>query len=225
MKEIPVSERPYEKCEKYGPQMLSDAELLAVILRSGTKRKTSVELAREILSVHPYYQGLLGIFHLSKEELKKIAGIGNVKAMQILCIAELSKRLASSKVQDKISFHSPASIADYYMEKMRHLNREKMILIFFNGKNKVIKELTVSVGTVNQTVASPRELFVEAFRCEAVSVIMLHNHPSGDPTPSRQDILTTKRMKEVGEFVGIPLSDHIIIGDHSYVSFREEQMM
>ena len=225
MKEIPVSERPYEKCEKYGPQMLSDAELLAVILRNGTKRKTSVELAREILSVHPYYQGLLGIFHLSKEELKKIAGIGNVKAMQILCIAELSKRLASSKVQDKISFHSPASIADYYMEKMRHLNREKMILIFFNGKNKVIKELTVSVGTVNQTVASPRELFVEAFRCEAVSVIMLHNHPSGDPTPSRQDILTTKRMKEVGEFVGIPLSDHIIIGDHSYVSFREEQMM
>ena len=225
MKEIPVSERPYEKCEKYGPQMLSDAELLAVILRSGTQRKTSVDLAREILSVHPYYQGLLGIFHLSKEELKKIAGIGNVKAMQILCIAELSKRLASSKVQDKISFHSPASIADYYMEKMRHLNREKMILIFFNGKNKVIKELTVSVGTVNQTVASPRELFVEAFRCEAVSVIMLHNHPSGDPTPSRQDILTTKRMKEVGEFVGIPLSDHIIIGAHSYVSFREEQMM
>ncbi len=225
IKEIPVSERPYEKCEKYGPQMLSDAELLAVVLRNGTKNKTSVELAREILSIHPYYQGLLGIFHLSKEELKKIAGIGTVKAIQILCIAELSKRLASSKVQDKISFHSPASIADYYMEKMRHLNREKMILIFFNGKNKVIKELTVSVGTVNQTVASPRELFVEAFRCEAVSVIMIHNHPSGDPTPSRQDILTTKRMKEVGEFVGIPLSDHIIIGDHSYVSFREEEMM
>lgn len=225
IKEIPVSERPYEKCEKYGPQMLSDAELLAVILRNGTKDKTSVELAREILVVHPYYQGLLGIFHLSKEELKKIAGIGNVKAIQILCIAELSKRLASSRVQDKISFHSPASIADYYMEKMRHLSREKMILIFFNGKNKVIKELTVSVGTVNQTVASPRELFVEAFRCEAVSVIMIHNHPSGDPTPSRQDILTTKRMKEVGEFVGIPLSDHIIIGDHSYVSFREEEMM
>ena len=115
--------------------------------------------------------------------------------MQILCIAELSKRLASAKVEDKISFHSPVSIADYYMERMRHLSREEMILIFFNGKNKVIKELTVSVGTVNQTVASPRELFLEALRCEAVSVLMIHNHPSGDPTPSRQDILTTKRMR------------------------------
>lgn len=225
LKEIPVSERPYEKCEKYGVGALSDAELLAVILRSGTRNLPATELAREILSIHPYYEGLLGICHTSMEELKKLPGIGGVKAMQILCIAELSKRLASMKVQDKISFHSPKSIADYYMEKMRHLNREEMILIFFNGKNKIIKELTVSVGTVNQTVASPRELFVEALRCEAVSVIMLHNHPSGDPAPSRQDIYTTKRMKEAGDFVGIPLSDHIIIGDHSYVSFREEHMM
>ena len=129
------------------------------------------------------------------------------------------------RAQDKVSFHSPQSIAEYYMEKMRHLSREEMILICFNGKNKVIKELKVSVGTVNQTVASPRELFLEALRCEAVSVIMIHNHPSGDPTPSRQDIITTKRMQEVGNFLGIPLSDHIVIGDGSYVSFREEQMM
>lgn len=225
LKEIPVSERPYEKCEKYGAAMLSDAELLSVILRTGTKNQTATELARQILSVHPYYEGILGICHTSMEELKKLPGIGKVKAIQILCIAELSKRLAEAKVKDKISFHCPASIADYYMEKMRHLNREEMILIFFNGKNKVIKELTVSVGTVNQTVASPREMFLEALRCEAVSVIMVHNHPSGDPTPSRQDLLTTRRMKEAGEFLGIPLSDHIIIGDHRYVSFREEQIM
>ena len=178
-----------------------------------------------MLSIDPFYEGILGICHTSREELQKIPGIGKVKAMQILCIAELSKRLASAKVEDKISFHSPASIADYYMERMRHLSREEMILIFFNGKNKVIKELTVSVGTVNQTVASPRELFLEALRCEAVSVLMIHNHPSGDPTPSRQDILTTKRMKEAGEFLGIPLCDHIIIGDQTYLSFREEHMM
>ena len=100
-----------------------------------------------------------------------------------------------------------------------------MILIFFIVLNKVIKELKVSVGTVNQTVASPRELFLEALRCEAVSVLMIHNHPSGDPTPSRQDILTTKRMKEAGEFLGIPLCDHIIIGDRTYISFREEHMI
>ena len=203
----------------------ADAELLAVILRSGTKDKTAVELAREILEMHPYYKGILGIFHLSMEELKKLSGIGPAKAVQILAIGELSKRLAAARVEDKLSFHSPQSIAEYYMEKMRHLNREEMILICFNGKNKVIKELRVSVGTVNQTVASPRELFLEALRCEAVSVIMVHNHPSGDPTPSRQDVLTTKRMQEIGDFLGIPLSDHLIIGDGSYVSFREEQMM
>ena len=225
MKEMPVSERPYEKCMEYGPGMLSDAELLAVILRSGTKDKTAVELAREILEMHPYYKGILGIFHLSMEELKKLSGIGPAKAVQILAIGELSKRLAAARVEDKLSFHSPQSIAEYYMEKMRHLNREEMILICFNGKNKVIKELRVSVGTVNQTVASPRELFLEALRFEAVSVIMVHNHPSGDPTPSRQDVLTTKRMQEIGDFLGIPLSDHLIIGDGSYVSFREEQMM
>ena len=131
--------------------MLSDTELLAVILRSGTKDQTAIDLATKVLSINPFYEGILGICHTSREELQKIPGIGKVKAMQILCIAELSKRLASAKVEDKISFHSPASIADYYMERMRHLSREEMILIFFNGKNKVIKELTVSVGTVNQT--------------------------------------------------------------------------
>ena len=225
LKELPVSERPYEKYEKGGTEILSDAELLAAILRSGTKDMTAIDLANRILSMNPYYEGILGICHTSKEELQKIPGIGKVKAMQILCIVELSKRLAGAKVEDKISFHDPSSIATYYMERMRHLNREEMILIFFNGKNKVIKELTVSVGTVNQTVAYPRELFLEALRCEAVSVLMLHHHPSGDPTPSRQDILTTKRMKEAGEFLGIPLCDHIIIGDQTYISFREEHMM
>ena len=200
LKELPVSERPYEKCEKSGVEVLSDAELLAVILRSGTKDQTAIDISTKILSMHPFYEGILGICHTSK-------------------------RLACAKVEDKISFHDPSSIATYYMERMRHLSREEMILIFFNGKNKVIKELTVSVGTVNQTVASPRELFLEALRCEAVSVLMLHNHPSGDPTPSRQDILTTKRMKEAGEFLGIPLCDHIIIGDQTYISFREEHMI
>ena len=225
LKELPVSERPYEKYEKSGIEVLSDAELLAVILRSGTKNLTAVDLSNKILAMNPFYEGILGICHTTKEELQKIPGIGKVKAMQILCIAELSKRLAGAKVEDKLSFHDPSSIASYYMERMRHLSREEMILIFFNGKNKVIKELTVSIGTVNQTVASPRELFLEALRCEAVSVLMLHNHPSGDPTPSKQDILTTKRMKEAGEFLGIPLCDHIIIGDQTYISFREEHMI
>ena len=162
---------------------------------------------------------------MTKEQLLSIKGVGMVKAVQIMCVRELVRRISSVKAKDSIQYNIPSTIADYYMERMRHLSREEMILIFFNGKNKVIKELTVSVGTVNQTVASPRELFLEALRCEAVSVLMIHNHPSGDPTPSRQDILTTKRMKEAGEFLGIPLCDHIIIGDQTYLSFREEHMM
>ena len=224
LKELPISERPYEKCEKSGVEALSDAELLAVVLRSGTKDLTVVDLSKQILSMNPFYEGLLGICHTSREELQKIPGIGKVKAMQILCIAELSKRLAQAKVEDKISFHDPSSIADYYMERMRHEEQEQMICTMLNTKNQFLGD-KVSVGTVNQTVASPRELFLEALRCEAVSVLMIHNHPSGDPTPSRQDILTTKRMKEAGEFLGIPLCDHIIIGDRTYISFREEHMI
>ena len=217
-----MSERPYEKCEKNGTAMLSDAELLAVILRSGTKDQTAIDLATKVLSIDPFYEGILGICHTSREELQKIPGIGKVKAMQILCIAELSKRLASAKVEDKISFHSPASIADYYMERMRHLSREEMILIFFNGKNKVIKELTVSVGTVNQTVASPRELFLEALRCEAVSVLMIHNHPSGDSTPSVIDISTAKTISELGDLIGVRFKDMMILGDDNYTSLKQD---
>lgn len=218
IKELPESERPYEKCERLGPGALTDAELLAAVLRSGTKDKRATGLAVEILGLHPYYEGLLGICHVTMNELMRIRGIGRVKAVQILCIAELSMRLSSQKVHKKISFHTPKSIADYYMEKMRHLN-------LFNGKNKVIKELKVSVGTVNQTVASPREVFLEALKYEAVYLILLHNHPSGDPTPSRQDVSVTKRIKEAGELLGIYLSDHIIIGDRSYVSFKEQQLL
>ena len=227
IKDLPVNDRPYEKCFAKGPEYLTDVELLAVILRTGTNGISSFELSKDILS-HKSQNGkqdLLAIMHMTKEQLLSIKGVGMVKAVQIMCVRELVRRISSVKAKDSIQYNIPSTIADYYMERMRHLSREEMILIFFNGKNKVIKELTVSVGTVNQTVASPRELFLEALRCEAVSVLMIHNHPSGDPTPSRQDILTTKRMKEAGEFLGIPLCDHIIIGDQTYLSFREEHMM
>ena len=227
IKDLPVNDRPYEKCFAKGPEYLTDVELLAVILRTGTNGISSFDLSKDILS-HKSQNGkqdLLSIMHMTKEQLLSIKGVGMVKAVQIMCVRELVRRISSVKAKDSIQYNIPSTIADYYMERMRHLSREEMILIFFNGKNKVIKELTVSVGTVNQTVASPRELFLEALLCEAVSVLMIHNHPSGDPTPSRQDILTTKRMKEAGEFLGIPLCDHIIIGDQTYLSFREEHMM
>ena len=225
LKELPVSERPYEKCEKNGTAMLSDAELLAVILRSGTKDQTAIDLATKVLSIDPFYEGILGICHTSREELQKIPGIGKVKAMQILCIAELSKRLASAKVEDKISFHSPVSIADYYMERMRHEEQEQMICTMLNTKNQFLGDEVISRGTVNSSLVSPRDLILAAFRHRAVYMILVHNHPSGNPEPSKDDLLFTKRVWKAGALVDIPLLDHIVIGDQQYFSFRQEGLL
>ena len=225
LKELPVSERPYEKCEKNGTAMLSDAELLAVILRSGTKDQTAIDLATKVLSIDPFYEGILGICHTSREELQKIPGIGKVKAMQILCIAELSNRLASAKVEDKISFHSPASIADYYMERMRYLSTEEVILAMTDNKNRLICDRVLSKGTVNCSLVSPREVFLMALEFHAVHILLVHNHPSGDATPSRQDIEITEHLARLGDMMQLPLIDHIIVGDGSYVSFRESGLL
>ncbi|MDO4554556.1 MAG: DNA repair protein RadC [Lachnospiraceae bacterium] len=225
VKDLPKSERPYEKCMEHGPGVLSDAELLAVILKTGTKDLSSVELAREILTINKDYEGLIGIFHLSYEELLKIRGIGPVKAVQLLCLGELTKRMAKSTARERLSFSSPDTIADYFMEQLRHSDREKVMVLFFDGKHGLIKESMISMGTVNAAPSSPREVYLEALRVCAVYLILIHNHPSGNPTPSRQDIILTKRMKEAGEMIGIELSDHIIIGDQCYYSFREEHLV
>lgn len=221
LKEMPKDERPYEKCEEFGPGHLSDAELLAVIIRAGTKEMRATQLASYILSHHPVYKGIAGINYFTINELTKIKGVGRVKAIQILCIAELSKRIAKASVKDGLQFHSPSSIADYYMESTRFLRREQMMLLLFDSKNKLMKEITISKGTVNSSLASPREILIEALRYEAVFMILLHNHPSGNPNPSLPDLEVTKRIKEAGELVGIKLSDHIILGEHCYVSLRE----
>lgn len=225
VKEWPISERPYEKAMEQGVERLSDAELLAVIIRTGSKNKSSIELAHQILNHKSEYQGLLGLFYTTKEELMKITGIGTVKAVELLAIAELAKRLTKMQRKERLSFQSPRAIAEYYMEQLRHEKREKMILILLDGKNKAIKEIIISEGTVNASLASTREIFLEAIKYEAVYVILLHNHPSGDPAPSSQDIQTTKVMKEAGELLGIPVLDHIIIGDCCYVSFREQNLL
>ena len=145
--------------------------------------------------------------------------------MQILCIAELSKRLASAKVEDKISFHSPASIADYYMERMRHEEQEQMICTMLNTKNQFLGDEVISRGTVNSSLVSPRDLILAAFRHRAVYMILVHNHPSGNPEPSKDDLLFTKRVWEAGALVDIPLLDHIVIGDQQYFSFRQEGLL
>ena len=225
MKELPLSERPYERCMLYGPEVLSDAELLGIILRNGTRDLTSVDLARHVLDAHPVYKGIIGLNYLNINDLTKIFGIGKVKAIQLICIAEASKRMSKITYKKNISFNSPKSIADYFMESLRHLCKEEIHMLLFDTKHQLIKELTIALGTINSATTSPRELFVEAFRYEAVYLVLLHNHPSGDPTPSKEDIHLTKRVKEAGELLGIILSDHIIIGDNCYISLHERGMM
>lgn len=219
--DLPEEERPYEKCLRYGTEFLSDAELLAVIIRTGSRGETSVSLAKKVLQLSQEYDGILGILHLSPEELMRIRGIGKVKAIQFQCIAELSKRVSKAKAGLTLSFQSPGAIAEFYMEDMRHEEKEKIRLLLLNTKNKLIKELIISIGTVNASLISPREIFIEALRYHAVFFVLIHNHPSGDPTPSREDIMITNRMKECGELLEIVMIDHIIIGDNRYVSLRE----
>jgi DNA repair protein RadC len=225
VKELPESERPYEKALTKGIESLSDAELLSVILRTGSRNVRSIDLAYEIFRHKPEYPGLLSLCYTTKEELMKITGIGKVKAIELLAIAELVKRLVRAKKPDRNIFRSPKEIALYYMEELRHEKREKTILLLLDGKNRMIRDIIISEGTVNMSMASPREIFIEAIKYEAVFIILLHNHPSGDPTPSREDLQTTKKIQQTGMLVGIPLIDHIIIGDQSYISLQEQKLM
>lgn len=226
MKDIPTLERPYEKCLKYGAEALSDAELLAVLLRTGTKGENVLALAESLLYQNQNKEeGLLGIHQFSFQSLTKLKGIGKVKAVQILCLSELAKRLAKASAKPRLRFSSSQSVAEYYMEDLRHNTQEVMKLLVLNSKAELIDEIDISKGTVNASLITPRELFVEALKKEAVSIILLHNHPSGDPTPSRDDILTTKRISESGYLIGIELLDHIIIGNNCYVSFQEEKLL
>ncbi len=225
MKEMLISERPYERCMQYGPEALSDAELISVILRTGNKEYNSVELSTKILDAHPIYKGLVSINYLTIKELTKISGIGNVKAIQLVCIAEISKRISKSSYKNTISLDSPKSIADFFMESLRHKSKEEIHVLLFDTKHQLIRDVQIAMGTINSATTSPREIFIEAFKYEAVFIILVHNHPSGDPTPSREDILFTERVKKSGDLIGIILSDHIIIGDNRYISLSERGMM
>lgn len=222
VKELPLTERPYEKCEKTGAGSLSDAELLAVIIRTGTRNERAVDVASRVLGHSAAYPGLLGLNHMNLNDLQGIKGIGRVKAIQLLCIAELTKRMAKATNEGRLKMITPEAVAHYYMQDMRHLSRERVLLIMLDSKSKILKDMIISTGTVSSSLLSPREIFLSALKYEAVNVILLHNHPSGDPTPSREDIQTTKRMKEAGNLIGIKLMDHIIIGDNKYVSLSEQ---
>lgn len=221
MKELPDSEKPYEKYLESGAEALSDAELLAVIIRSGTQGKKSIEVAQDFLAQGS--RNLLNLYELSFDEMKCIHGIGQVKAIQLKCVAELSKRIAKTRYQDGLSMNHPQTIADYYMERMRHEKQERLLALFFDSKCRLLSDVIMSIGSITATFVSPREIFLTALRHNAVQIILLHNHPSGNANPSPDDDTVTERVRECGTLLGIPLIDHIILGDQSYYSYREHQ--
>ena len=222
-KELPVSERPYEKCLSAGPSALSDAELLAVILKSGSPKMNVVALAQNILRADG--RNLLNLYHMSVEELMRFPGIGEVKAIQLKCVAELSRRIARTQRSERVCLTNAESVADYYMEYLRHEAKELLLVSMFDSKCHLIADTVIATGSVRAVLGSPREIFLHLFEKKAVSFILLHNHPSGDPAPSKEDFALTRRMKECGELMDIELSDHIIIGDNRYYSFRENKQI
>lgn len=216
-------EMPYERFLSHGRESLSNAELLAVLLRSGIRGEPVLSLAREILSLHDGDGDSLAVLHqLSLEELMKIPGIGKVKAIQIQCLLELSKRLAAEAARGaRLVCEDPSQVAACYMESLRHESQERVMLLLLDARHAVIREETLTIGTVNASLCSPRDVFIRALQAGASAVLVMHNHPSGDPSPSSEDIRLTRRLSEVGALLEVPLLDHIIVGDRCYYSMKE----
>ena len=216
------SELPYERFMRFGPENLTEAELLAIIIRTGTRAKSALQIAWEVLALARYpKEGLLGLYDVTLEELQDIKGIGEVKAVKLKCLTELSMRMRKARAKKGISFHSSGQVANYFMEELRHRSTECVILVCLDAKCQVICEKMLSEGSATMSLISPREIFLTALKNRAVNILLIHNHPSGDPTPSSSDKLLTVNLKIAGEQMGLPLLDHIVIGDNNYVSFKE----
>lgn len=213
---------PYERFLRFGPENLTETELLAIIIRTGTKDCNALQLAEQVLSLAKYpKEGLLGLYDVSLKELQGIKGIGEVKAVKLKCLTELTMRMSAATAKRGDCFNSSGQVADYFMEKLRHKKTECVILVCLDAKTQMISEQKLSEGSVRMSLISPREIFLAALQCNAVNIILVHNHPSGDPTPSMADRELTANVKELGDKMDIPLLDHIIIGDNRYTSFKE----
>jgi DNA repair protein RadC len=220
--DLPECERPREKLLRYGAETLSNGELLAIILRVGSSNENIINLSNRILKEAG---GLNGLLTSSSEEFLSLKGIGSAKATQLLALAEISKRFKSFQSGDQYKISQPKDAAELIMESMRYLKQECLKVIMLNTKNIVITIKDISIGSLNSSIVHPREVFREAIRRSSASIIISHNHPSGDPAPSSEDINLTQRIKECGKLIGIELLDHIIIGNGSYVSLKEKGIL
>lgn len=224
MKELPNSEKPYEKLEMYGEHSLSSAELIAIIIKTGTKEESSVTLAQKILSLGKEKKckedNLKFLQELSIEELTQIHGIGRVKAIQLKAVCELAKRIAKPMETIKVKIKSPQELANIVMDELKAETREIVKVVMLNSKNLIIQIQTISIGGANFACVEPKDVLKEAIKKGVPTIALIHNHPSGDPTPSKQDIAFTNKIQEISQMLGIQFLDHIIIGDAKYTSMR-----
>lgn len=224
VRDLPLEERPREKLLAYGPGALSNVELLAVLLRSGTRRKSVLRIAEEILA-HIKEQGLSAMVHISVPELAKIDGVGQVKAATLQAAIELGRRLSVQAAAKIEVIHGPEDVAHYAMPRYRFEQKEHFAVLLLNTKNHILGMPEVSVGSLSASVVHPREVFRAAIDYAAASMILLHNHPSGDPTPSREDIAVTERMVKAGKIMDIPVLDHIVLGNGRFASLKEKGLL
>lgn len=220
LKDLPNDERPREKLLTRGVQSLSNAELLAILLRTGTKEDSVMRVAEKLLSEYQA-NGLASIANLSPRDFSKIKGIGMVKAITVIAAMELGKRLATNPTNERYVIHSPRDVADYMMARLRYENKEYFISMLLNTKNQVLASPTISIGSLNASIVHPREIFREAIHYAAASIILIHNHPSGDPNPSKEDLFVTEKLMKAGTLMDIAVLDHVIIGDNKYISLKE----
>ena len=219
IKKLPELERPYEKAMLYGIQSLSNPELLAIIIKTGTKEKTSVELAQEILSIEKRgKENIQFLQEVTIEELTQIKGIGKIKAIQIKALCEFNKRMARPIQKAEIKIRTAENVSRLLMNEMQYEKREKVKLLVLNTKNILLRILDVSYGGTNSAVIEPKDILTEPTKMGAPKIILVHNHPSGDPTPSKEDIELTKRIYKASALLGIELLDHIVIGKQKYIS-------
>jgi len=219
IKDVHEADRPRERLIRQGASSLSNQELLAILLRSGTKEESVLVLANRILMK---FEKLQALKDATLEEITSIKGIGEVKAVQLLAAVELGKRLTQKEYDSKFAIRSPDDAAKILIPEMTSLKQEHFVVLFLNTKNQVIHKQTIFIGSLNASIVHPREIFREAVKRSAACIICAHNHPSGVTTPSPEDIDVTNRLQEAGHIMGIELVDHLIIGDHTFLSMKEK---
>lgn len=227
IKDFPAEDRPRERLVRCGAAALSNAELLAIIIRTGTKDVTAIDLAYKLLSFRGQAgdEGLRQLVEATVEELSSVKGVGLAKAVQVKAAIELGRRMGTAAGRRRSTVRTPEDVCRLLMEEMRYLDKEQFRTLLLNTKNELLRVELVSVGCLNSSIVHPREIFKGPIRWSAAAIVLVHNHPSGDPSPSREDTAVTRRLVEAGQLLGIDVLDHVVLGDNRFVSLKEKGLM